>query len=556
MSTPSQEHDQAPTSGISRRRLLLTAGGAAVAGGAVAAGGTALITGLPAAQSAIPPKPPNPSLPTLAYTEIGLGVPMPSTIPSDASPEFKAVVEAALAALEQNPVPGAALGVWHDGREQCAFFGTESLNTHVTVGPETLFQLGSLSKTYTATAIWRLIDQGKVKLDGFVREYLPAFKLADADAAGQITIANLLEHSAGFYGSDGSYVGENDDALARYVAEVLPNSPQLFPVGAFPSYNNDGFTLLGRVIEVVSGKPYNDAMDELLLGPLQLEDTTLDRPTAMSRRHVDGHYQGPINGQIRYSVQTPLFLPRALDPAGGQWATVSDVLAYGRFHLSLGKEGPGAGHVSVESLHQMQTPVATWPGLDIKIGRNWFAQEAGGITSFNHNGDTAGCHAVFVAFPEQRLVVALLLNVGGSSLEPAVLNAVAKTYPGLAAYEGVLGLTQSFTVPAKAKPVTLSDAEIEAYVGTYGDPIGTLTLTRGGPQGAPLRASKETKEVKNSYVVSIIPEALTPPPEIGVAFLGKDQGVANGVERMSFIRDNQGRVNWLATGLRAISRRP
>ena len=475
MSTPSQEHDQAPTSGISRRRLLLTAGGAAVAGGAVAAGGTALITGLPAAQSAIPPKPPNPSLPTLAYTEIGLGVPMPSTIPSDASPEFKAVVEAALAALEQNPVPGAALGVWHDGREQCAFFGTESLNTHVTVGPETLFQLGSLSKTYTATAIWRLIDQGKVKLDGFVREYLPDFKLADADAAGQITIANLLEHSAGFYGSDGSYVGENDDALARYVAEVLPNSPQLFPVGAFPSYNNDGFTLLGRVIEVVSGKPYNDAMDELLLGPLQLKDTTLDRPTAMSRRHVDGHYQGPINGQIRYSVQTPLFLPRALDPAGGQWATVSDVLAYGRFHLSLGKEGPAPATSRWRVCTRCRHRWRPGPGLDIKIGRNWFAQEAGGITSFNHNGDTAGCHAVFVAFPEQRLVVALPLNVGWFVARAGSTSTRSpRPTRDLRAYEGVLGLTQSSTVRESQAGdlVRRGDRGLRRHV--HGDPIGNL----------------------------------------------------------------------------------
>ena len=263
--------------------------------------------------------------PVLAFTELGNGIPLPSSIPADGSPEFRTVAEALLASLRQSPIPGAALAVLHDGREEYAYFGIESLNTHVTVGPLTLFQLGSLTKTYTATAIWRLIDQGKLGVDARVRDFLPDLRLADEDTAARITVGQLLDHTSGFYGSDGGYAGEDDDAVARYVRDRVSQLPQLAPLGAHPSYNNDGFILLGRLIEVVTGTPYRTALASLVLAPLQLDDTLLDRQAALTRPHVDGHYEGPINGSdLRFAVQTPLFVPRAVSrPAvcGPRFAT-------------------------------------------------------------------------------------------------------------------------------------------------------------------------------------------------------------------------------------------
>ncbi len=541
-----------PDRGISRRQLLAATGAAAVAGGAAATGATLLATrNAPAAGAAasIPPG----SGPVLAFTELGNGIPLPSSIPADASPEFRAVAEALLASMRQSPVPGAALAVLHHGREQFAYFGIESLNSHVTVGPDTLFQLGSLTKTYTATAVWRLIDEGKLGVNARVRDYLPDLRLADEDTAAKITVGQLLDHTAGFYGSDGGYAGEDDNAVARYVSERLPTLPQLAPLGVNPSYNNDGFILLGRLIEVVTGTPYRAALASLVLGPLQLGNTLLDRQAALTRPHVDGHYEGPINGTaVRFAVQTPLFVPRAVEPAGGLWATVRDVLAYGRFHLTLGREGPGRGTVATESLQQMQTPAKTWPGLDLSIGRNWFVQEAGGRRAFTHNGDTAGCHAVFLAVPDEQLALALLVNTGGGfAAERAVLNTVATSYPGLAAFNGTFGTTQSLLAAPNTPTVTLPPSGLAQYAGSYADPGQTVTITAGGPQGAPLAMTQVLRETPNGFQAEISGPGA---PAVGLTFVGKDAGLINGIERIAFLRDDAGNVGWQAQGLRLTPR--
>jgi len=179
--------------------------------------------------------------------------PLPSTLAADASPEFRAVADALVESMRRNMVPGTALGILFGDREEHATFGVASLNSLAPVTADTLFQIGSLTKTFTSTAIWRLIDEGALALDAPVRTYIPDLKLVDESVAAQVAISNLLDHSAGWYGDEGFDTGENDDAVARYVAERLPVLPQNFPPGAFFSYNNAGFTLLGRLIEVARG---------------------------------------------------------------------------------------------------------------------------------------------------------------------------------------------------------------------------------------------------------------------------------------------------------------
>src|SRR5262245_11517615 len=214
---------------ISRRRILALAGSTPAA--------LSVAPGRLAAQ--LPPIEPTTAGPTAAE------IPMPSTLAADASPEFRAVAEALVASLRDAQIPGAALGILAGDREEHATFGVASLSSERPVTPAMLFQIGSLSKTYTATAIWRLIDEGALALDAPVRSYLPDLRLSDEATAATVTVANLLDHTAGWYGDEGFDTGNGDDALARYVAERLPVLPQLFPCGAYFSYNNAAFQLLG-----------------------------------------------------------------------------------------------------------------------------------------------------------------------------------------------------------------------------------------------------------------------------------------------------------------------
>lgn len=427
--------DPTQSSQCSRRRVLSLAGGAAaLAAVAPARRLAAQIT--PVASPAAVGTP-------VAGASVTAPSPMPSTLAADASPAFRAVADAMVAAMQQAGVPGAALGLLSGDREEHAAFGVASLSSMRPVTPDTLFQIGSLSKTYTGTAIWRLIDEGALGLDESVRTYIPDLRLMDEEVAAKVTVRNLLDHSAGWYGDEGFETGNGDDAIARYVAERLPRLPQIFPLGEFFSYNNAAFTLLGRLIEVVTGTTYGAALGSLLLGPLGLDESLLDRAAVLQRPYADGHIALPINGKPAVAMQSPLWIPRSADPAGGIWSTTRDLIRYARFHVARGTVAGAANVVHPDSLRQMREPAMPIPGLPMQMGLDWFVQDVDGTRAFMHGGDTAGQHAELVAIPEQEFALVVLTNGqgGGALAAMAVLDAALAQIPALAPLAGRLGLT-------------------------------------------------------------------------------------------------------------------
>jgi CubicO group peptidase (beta-lactamase class C family) len=114
------------------------------------------------------------------------------------------------------------------------------------VTDRTLFQIGSISKTFTGTAMMRLIEQGKVRLDAPVRTYLPDFAVRDRIASRDVTVLDLLTHMSGWEGDLFEDTGEGDDAVARYVANLKKNE-QVAPLRRLRSYNNSGFIVTARL---------------------------------------------------------------------------------------------------------------------------------------------------------------------------------------------------------------------------------------------------------------------------------------------------------------------
>ncbi len=387
-------------------------------------------------------------------TDLGADLPLPSTLAEDASPEFRAVADSLMESMRSNRVPGTALGILADGREEHATFGVVSANTKLPAGPETLFQIGSLTKAYTAAVIWHLVDHGTLAIDAPVRTYIPDMQLHDEATAAHVTVGNLLDHTAGWYGDDTTFTGEDGEGIARFVDDRLPQLPQLFPLGRFFSYNNAAFILLGRLIEIATGTEYNTAMQNLVFGPLGLTDTTLDRREVLARQYSDGHYAGTINGTDGVAVQSPLWVPRCIDPAGGIWSTTRDVMRFARLHLSADTDGAD-GIVSAQSLRRMQEPVAAVPGLNISMGRSWFVQDIGGVRAIMHNGDTAGQHTVFLAIPQRQFAFVLLVNnvMSGVAVEVDVLDAALASYPGLGELAGQMGFSRArcWCLPARRR---------------------------------------------------------------------------------------------------------
>lgn len=227
-------------------------------------------------------------------------------------------------AAERSGVPGVAVGVWADGRDVYACHGVTSVENPLPVNPETVFVVGSVTKTFTATAIMRLVAGGKVELDAPVRRYVPEFTLKDEQAAAAITVLNLLNHTAGLDWRMSAETGEGNDALAAYVAKMAESEP-IAPPDTRASYSQMGYNLAGRIIEKVTGLTFEQAVASLLLEPLGLSRTFFATADVMTRRFAVGHNLAQ-DGAL--SVARQWKDTRANNPGGDAGSSVADLLPY------------------------------------------------------------------------------------------------------------------------------------------------------------------------------------------------------------------------------------
>src|SRR5215831_11079604 len=164
-------------------------------------------------------------------------------------------------------VPGATLGIWFNGQEVLAAHGVLNSATGVPVTTDSLFQVGSITKIWTATMIMQLIDEGSLSLDTTVSQVLPGARLGSAGAADQVTVRQLLTHTSGIDGDIFTDTGRGDDCVERYV-DLLAETPSVFTPGAAYSYCNSGFVVLGRIIEILDGQSWDESLRARLVGPL------------------------------------------------------------------------------------------------------------------------------------------------------------------------------------------------------------------------------------------------------------------------------------------------
>jgi CubicO group peptidase (beta-lactamase class C family) len=327
--------------------------------------------------------------------------------------------------------PGAAVGVYLDGEELYAYHGVTSVENPLPVDANTLFQFGSTGKTFTATAIMRLVEDGKINLDATVRTYLPEFRVADEDASANATVLNLLNHTAGW---SGDFMGTGhdlgDDALAKFIT-AMSALAQENPLNAGVSYNNASLSVAGRVIEKVTGKRYEDAIADLIFKPLGMEHSFFFADDVMTRRFVVGH--NATDG--KFTVARPWGLPRAGAPAGGITANAGDQVAWIRFHLGDGTAPDGTRLLSQGNLERMRTPTAHMPGaaLGDAVGISWMLRDVDGVQVVSHGGSTIGQQSAFEMVPEKKFGIAVLTNGGsaGSDLNHGVVRDVMAHYAGV-----------------------------------------------------------------------------------------------------------------------------
>ena len=237
-------------------------------------------------------------------------------------PELEDLVREGMARYH---VPGVAIGILHDGDEDIAAYGVTNIEHPLPVDGDTLFQIASITKTITATVVMRLVERDALDLDAPVRRYLPEFRVRDEDAASRATLRHLVTHTGGWLGDCFADFGKGDDALAKYVA-AMADLEQLTPLGEIWHYSNSSFAVLGRLIEVATGKTYEAAVRELLFLPLGMTRSCFNADEAITHRVAAGHVI--VDEQPR--VARPWAFPRATTPVGGVVSSVRELLDYAR----------------------------------------------------------------------------------------------------------------------------------------------------------------------------------------------------------------------------------
>ncbi|MGA5299523.1 serine hydrolase [Nucisporomicrobium flavum] len=384
-----------------------------------------------------------------------------------------------LAALaERHQVPGAVLGVLRlrpGGEDELveAAYGVVNADSGVATTTDSVFQIGSISKVWTATLAMQLVDDGKLELDAPIVDVLPELQLSDPGVAAKVTMRHLLTHTSGIDGDVFTDTGRGDDCVEKYVAG-LAGVAQNHPLGATWSYCNSGYVLAGRVIEKLTGGTWDEAVRKRLSEPLGLRRTGTLPEEALLHRTAAGHSSGP-DGPVR----TPVWmLPRSMGPAGLINATAADLLRFARLHLSGGLAPDGTRLLSERAAAEMAAGQVELPDKDVlgdSWGLGWIRFGWDGRRLVGHDGNTIGQAAFLRLLPEQGLAIALLTNIDdGRALYQDLYSEILAEVAGLR-------MPEPFAPPAE--PV---DANLPEHLGTY-ERAGSRIEVLDGDDGPRLR---------------------------------------------------------------------
>ncbi|HEU4597233.1 MAG TPA: serine hydrolase domain-containing protein [Pyrinomonadaceae bacterium] len=300
------------------------------------------------------------------------------------------------AQMRKRHVPGLSLAVLRGGKIiKARGYGFANLELQVAATPETVFEVGSLTKQFTAAAVMLLVEEGKVSLDDPAGKHLAGLP----DVWGGVTVRHLLTHTSGIK----TYVGTTGFELSRRLSgdefiKAAGALPLLFEPGTSWDYSNTNFNLLGHLVERVSGQPFWQFLEERIFRPLGMSATRYNDHRKIVPLRADGYFFREGGWTKR---DPPLW---DVGAAGALLSTAHD-LAKWAAALEAGKV------LKPSSLEQMWTPVRVSGGASYPYGFGWSVETFRGHRLLSHGGLMAGFSAYVARYPEERLTVVVLCNL-------------------------------------------------------------------------------------------------------------------------------------------------
>ncbi len=301
---------------------------------------------------------------------------------------------------------GAAL-VAQDGKViYKGAFGMANMEWSISNTTDTKFRLGSITKQFTATLIMQLVEQGKIKLDGKLSDYLPDYR---KDTGEKVTIHHLLTHTSGIpsYTDLPNFfadVSRDPYKVDEFVKKFASGDLQFEPASKF-RYNNSGYFLLGAIIEKLTGKPYEQVLKENIFDPVGMKNTGYDHYDTILPKRAAGYSKTP-DGYTN-APYLDMSLPYA---AGSMYSTVEDLLLWDQA-LYTDKV------ISARSKERMFMPFLEhyaygWDSRDAS-----FKQNDQPVRVISHGGGINGFATIITRFPKEKYLIVLLDNTG-QTMEP------------------------------------------------------------------------------------------------------------------------------------------
>ncbi|UCC73183.1 MAG: serine hydrolase [Gemmatimonadota bacterium] len=378
------------------------------------------------------------------FTFAVLGVAAPAAAPAQtATSEALRQYEEVLVSAYPVDEPGAAVLVARGGEvEYLGAAGTASLELGVPLEPGMVFEIGSITKQFTAAAIMMLIEEGRLALDDPITKFLPDYP----DYGQNVTVEHLLTHTSGIvsYTNIPGYMEAEvrKDLSVEELIDVFKDRPVEFEPGARYAYNNSGYVLLGAIIESVSGMSYADFVQQRIFDPLGMRDSyygSLSRVIPDRAPGYDGEPGAWVNAAF-VSMTQPY-------SAGALMTTLEDLF---RWNQALF----GGELISEQSLEMMTTPHLLPNGESTGYGYGLTTRDIRGRPAVGHGGGIFGYVTDAFYLPEEDVYVAVFCNSTGSEVPPNLLAgklaaiAIGDPYP-------------------EWEEIALDEATLQRYAGVY-----------------------------------------------------------------------------------------
>ncbi|HEX9729267.1 MAG TPA: serine hydrolase domain-containing protein [Gemmatimonadales bacterium] len=413
-------------------------------------------------------------VPTIACLTVLLSASAAAAQQSDRARIIATIDSLANAPIAEGRVAGLSVAVVR-GRDTLVLkgYGSADLELEVPTPDRAVYEIGSVTKQFTAVAVLQLRDRGLLSLDDEVTEYLPDYPTQ----GHHVTIRRLLDHTSGIKGITEIPEFENfvrRDLPRDSLVAVFASKPFDFAPGEAMIYNNSAYFLLGRIIAQVSGETYEDYVARHLFAPAGMPDSRYCSERTVIPRKVKG-YESRDSALVKAGFIVHLW-PYA---AGSLCSTAGDLLSWNR---ALHGNGRGGSLLNAGSYRELITPGALNDGTPLRYAKGLAVFERGGRRLIAHSGGIFGFVSYLGYYPDDSLAVAVLINTAGAVDAGAVANGIVDAVlgesvpPPVRPFEGSLEpLVGTYSGPGRGRPITVTVSI---------DSTGALqaVLGRGNPQ--------------------------------------------------------------------------